>query len=77
MQHSKENTTVITNTEGHNYIIAMIKEGKDTVITPLNTGKRYTRAEAMAKAETLNVTCQFELKRLDHDRFIAYSICSE
>lgn len=68
---------MITNTEGHNYIIAMIKEGKDTVITPLNTGKRYTRAEAMAKAETLNVTCQFELKRLDHDRFIAYSIYSE
>lgn len=68
---------MITNTEGHNYIIAMIKEGKETVITPLNTGKRYTRPEAMAKAETLNVTCQFELKRLDHDRFIAYSVYSE
>ena len=65
------------NTETHNYIVAMIKEGKETIITPLNTGKRYTRPEAMAKAEELNITFQYELKCLDHDRFIAYCIYSE
>ena len=63
--------------ETYNYIVAMIKEGKDTIIKPLDTGKRYSRSEAMSKAEELNVTCQFELKRLDYDKFIAYGIGSE
>ena len=59
------------------YVVAMIKDGKETVIKPLDTGRRYTRDEAMAKAKRMNDNCQFELKYLDYDKFIAYSICSE
>lgn len=75
MKQPKGTVTVTTDT--CTYIVAMMKDGKETVIKPLNTGKRYSRAEAMSKAEELNVTCQYELKHLDYDRFVAYSLYSE
>lgn len=61
-------------TETRTYVVAMIKDGKETVIKPLDTGRRYTRDEAMARAKIMNDNCQFELKYLDYDKFIAYSI---
>lgn len=43
----------------------------------LDTGKWYSRGAAMDKAEELNKTCQEELKALDYDSFVAYSVYSE
>ena len=59
------------------YVVAMVREGKFFQIKPLNTGRLYSREEAMRRAAELQEKCQFELKRLDYDRFVAYSICSE
>jgi len=62
-----------------NYIIAMVNMQKenDPHFQMLPTGKFYEREEAMAKAKELNETCQGELKALDYDSFIAYSVYSE
>ena len=59
------------------YVVAMIREGKFFSVQPIFTGKTYDRVSALKKAEELNITCEFELKYLDYDRFIAYSLCSE
>lgn len=61
------------------YIIAMVNMEKENEphFKMLNTGKFYEREEAMSKAKELNETCQGELKALDYDSFIAYSIYSE
>ena len=62
-----------------NYIIAMVNMEKENEphFKMLDIGKVYEREEAMAKAKELNETCQEELKALDYDSFIAYSIYSE
>jgi hypothetical protein len=62
-----------------NYIVAMlnVEDHDEPKFLPLNTGKMYTRVEAMAKAEELNNTCKEELKVLDYDSFVAYSTYSE
>ena len=61
------------------YIVAMMsmEYPTDPRFEALHTGKLYTRMEAMAKAEQLNKTCHEELKALDYDSFVAYSLCSE
>lgn len=59
------------------YVVAMIREGRFFSVQPIFTGKTYDRVSALKKAEELNITCEFELKYLDYDRFIAYSIYSE
>ena len=61
------------------YIVAMInlENHNEPKFQLLQTGKMYTRMEAMAKAEELNKTCQEELKALDYDSFVAYSVYSE
>lgn len=58
------------------YIVAMVNM-EDQRFEGLHTGKLYTRKEAMDKAEELNKTCQSELKALDYQSFVAYSVCSE
>ena len=61
------------------YVVAMMNMQKpnDPVFKMLNTGKLYTRQEAVIRAEELNKTCQEELKALDYDSFVAYSVYSE
>lgn len=59
------------------YVVAMVREGKFFQIKPLNTGRLYSREEAMRRAVKLQETCQFELKYLDYDRFVAYNVYNE
>lgn len=61
------------------YIVAMVnmERPEDPRFEPLHTGKLYTRMEAMTKAEELNKTCQSELKTLDYDSFVAYSVYND
>jgi hypothetical protein len=63
--------------QDRHYVVAMIREGKFFSVRPIYTGKTYDRVSALKKAEELNITCEFELKHLDYDRFIAYSLYSE
>jgi len=55
----------------------MVREGKFFSIKPLNTGRLYSREEAMKRAAKLQETCPIELKRLDYDRFVAYNVFNE
>ena len=59
------------------YVVAMLREGKFFSIKPLDTGRRYSREDAMKKAAKLQETCPIELKRLDYDRFVAYNLINE
>jgi hypothetical protein len=59
------------------YVVAMLREGKFFSIKPLDTGRRYSREDAMKKAAQLQETCPVELKRLDYDRFVAYNPINE
>lgn len=63
----------------NNYIIAMIdmKKEKDPRFQPLDTGARYSREEALAKAKEMNNTMKEELIVLDYDSYVAYSLDSE
>ena len=62
-----------------NYLIAMVnmKKEKDPRFEVLDTGKRYSREEALTKAKEMNETLQEELLVLDYDSFVAYSLDSE
>ena len=57
------------------YIIAMLRN--DGHIIPLDVGRRYGREAALLRAEMLQETCEYELKYLDGERFIPYSLVSE
>jgi hypothetical protein len=59
----------------NHYIISILH--KDHSLTPLWVGRRYGRVAAMLRAEHLQETCEFELKALDGERFIPYSLKQE
>jgi len=61
----------------NSYCVAMVREGKFFSIKPLNTGRLYSREEAMKRAAKLQEVCPIELKRLDYDRFVAYNVFNE
>jgi hypothetical protein len=65
----------IMDTMTNHYIISILH--KDHSITPLWVGRRYGRVAAMLRAEHLQETCEFELKALDGERFIPYSLKQE
>lgn len=65
----------IMDTMTNHYIISILH--KDHSITPLWVGRRYGRVAAMLRAEHLQETCEFELKALDGERFIPYSLNQE
>jgi len=65
----------IMDTTTNHYIISILH--KDHSITPLWVGRRYGRVAAMLRAEHLQETCEFELKALDGERFIPYSLKQE
>lgn len=57
------------------YIIAILKG--DHTILPLLTKRRYGREAALLRCKMLEETCEYELKALDGERFIPYSLESE
>ena len=59
----------------NHYIISILHKGHS--ITPLWVGRKYGRVAAMLRAEHLQETCEFELKALDGERFIPYSLKQE
>ena len=62
------------------YIIAMTKQDNfktEAKVRPLDTGKRYTKVQAEARAQQLNKTHKEELVYLDYDKFVAYGLGSE
>lgn len=65
----------IMDTMTNHYIISILH--KDHSITPLWVGRKYGRVAAMLRAEHLQETCEFELKALDGERFIPYSLKQE
>jgi hypothetical protein len=65
----------IMDTMTNHYIISILH--KDHSITPLWVGRRYGRVAAILRAEHLQETCEFELKALDGERFIPYSLKQE
>ena len=62
-----------------NYVIAMLNMEKENEprFQILDTGKRYHREDAIAKAKKMNETMKEELKVLDYDSFVAYNSDSE
>lgn len=65
----------IMDTMTNHYIISILH--KDHSITPLWVGRRYGRVAALLRAEHLQETCEYELKALDGERFIPYSLKQE
>jgi hypothetical protein len=65
----------IMDTMTNHYIISILH--KDHSITPLWVGRKYGRVAALLRAEHLQETCEFELKALDGERFIPYSLKQE
>jgi hypothetical protein len=65
----------IMDTMTNHYIIAILH--KDHSITPLWVGRMYGRLAAMLRVDHLQETCEFELKALDGERFIPYSLKQE
>jgi len=65
----------IMDTTTNHYIISILH--KDHSITPLWVGRKYGRVAALLRAEHLQETCEFELKALDGERFIPYSLKQE
>lgn len=57
------------------YIVAMLSEKRG--FYPLDTGIRYSREEALDRAKEMNNLLKGELKALDYDTFVAYSLYSE
>lgn len=57
------------------YIIAIIT--KEQHIIPLLTKRRYAREAALLRCKMLEETCEYELKALDGERFIPYSVMQE
>lgn len=64
----------MTNLATH-YIIAILRN--DGLIVPLNVGRRYGREAALLRAEMLQENCEYELKYLDGERFVPYSIITD
>lgn len=64
----------MTNLATH-YIIAILRN--DGLIVPLNVGRRYGREAALLRAEMLQESCEYELKYLDGERFVPYSVISQ
>lgn len=65
----------IGDTMTKHYIIAMLRN--DGLIVPLNVGRRYGREAALLRAEMLQENCEYELKYLDGERFVPYSIVTD
>ena len=65
----------IMDTMTNQYIISILHN--DHSITPLWVGRKYGRVAAMLRVEQLTETCEFELKALDGERFIPYSLKQE
>lgn len=59
--------------EAENYIVGMMTKNG---ITKLNTGKTYTMAVAMGRAEEMNVTHEAELEVLGGEKFVAVAVYS-
>jgi hypothetical protein len=57
------------------YIIAILT--KDQYIKPLLTKRRYGREAALLRCQMLQETCEYELKALDGERFIPYSVLED
>lgn len=74
MKHNRMEKKIMDTMTNH-YIISILH--KDHSITPLWVGRRYGRVAAMLRAEHLQETCEFELKSLDGERFIPYSLKQE
>jgi hypothetical protein len=74
MKHSRMEKKIMDTTTNH-YIISILH--KDHSLTPLWVGRKYGRVAAMLRAEHLQETCEFELKALDGERFIPYSLKQE
>jgi len=75
--HTKRSLTEkrIMDTMTNHYIVAILK--KDHTILPLVTKRRYGRIAAMLRVEQLTETCEYELKALDGERFVPYSLNQE
>lgn len=67
----KKTGDMMTNLATH-YIIAMLRN--DGLIILLDVGRRYGREAALLRAEMLQETCEYELKYLDGERFVPYSV---
>lgn len=74
MKHNRMEKKIMDTMTNH-YIISILH--KDHSITPLWVGRKYGRVAAMLRAEHLQETCEFELKALDGERFIPYSLKQE
>jgi len=61
------------------YQVAMIDTTKEAEprLQVLDTGKLYSREDAIVRAEKLNKYCTEELKALDYTKFVPYSVFSE
>jgi hypothetical protein len=74
MKHNRMEKKIMGTMTNH-YIISILH--KDHSITPLWVGRKYGRVAALLRAEHLQETCEFELKALDGERFIPYSLKQE
>lgn len=74
MKHNRMEKKIMDTMTNH-YIIAILR--KDHSIEPLWVGRKYGRVAALLRAEHLQETCEFELKALDGERFIPYSLNQE
>ena len=74
MKHNRMEKKIMDTMTNH-YIISILH--KDHSITPLWVGRKYGRVAALLRAEHLQETCEFELKALDGERFIPYSLNQE
>jgi hypothetical protein len=74
MKHNRMEKKIMDTMTNH-YIISILH--KDHSITPLWVGRKYGRVAALLRAEHLQETCEFELKALDGERFIPYSLKQE
>jgi hypothetical protein len=61
------------------YKIAMVNTTKEAFprFHVLETGKLYSREDAIARAYRMNKYCTEELKALDYTKFVPYSVFSE
>ena len=61
------------------YKIAMVDTTKEAFprFHVLDTGKLYSREDAIVRAEKLNKYCTEELKALDYTKYVPYSVFSE
>jgi len=55
------------------YLVAMVNL-ETAHIEPLYTGKTYNKIEALQRVNELNKNCREELKALDYDSFVVYSV---